>query len=404
MNAFWTRLTLGVTALAICAGFAAPAGATIVSLSILDGGGTSRTTAWGQDGSSYYFAMSGIYGVNGDYQADVNSSGQLEIAGPVTANAGTNLNTSLLATDAHLTALGTGALATDAHLTTLGTSALGTDAHLTSFTSANHTDLSAINTTLGAPMQASGSTVTVTQATAANLKSQVNVVSGGMASGAVIDLTNIEGVIGNATAPTKMAVGGGVYNSGGVTLTNGQSAALQVTSAGSLHMTADNTNPNGQATMSNSSPVVIASNQSALPVSVASGQIASGAIAAGASAGDPCMFGTKSNLAISTNATSLTQIIAASGSTKIYICSISLIAAGATAFNLNTGTGTNCGTSTAALIGSTTAGNGMSFAANGGLTLGSGSGVIAVTAASSELCTLQSNAVYMSGNLTYVQQ
>lgn len=45
-----------------------------------------------------------------------------------TANAGTNLNTSLLATDAHLT----------------------------SFTSANHTDLSTINTTLGTPFQAGG--------------------------------------------------------------------------------------------------------------------------------------------------------------------------------------------------------------------------------------------------------
>ena len=46
----------------------------------------------------------------------------------------------------------------------------------------------------------------------------------------------------------------------------------------------------------------------------------------------------------------------------------------------------------------------MSLAANGGVTLGNGAGTIAVTAASSELCTLQSNAVYVSGNLTYVQQ
>ncbi len=136
----------------------------------------------------------------------------------------------------------------------------------------------------------------------------------------------------------------------------------------------------------------------------ASGSISAGAIAAGASAGDPCTFGTKSNLAVSTNSTSLTQIIAASGSTKIYICSIMLVGAGATAFNLNTGTGTNCGTSPAALIGSTTAANGMSLAANGGVTLGNGAGTIAVTAASSALCTLQSNAVYVSGNLTYVQQ
>ncbi len=54
--------------------------------------------------------------------------------GAITANAGTNLNTSLLATDAHLTAL--------------GTSALGTDSHLTAFTSANHTDLGTLHTDL----------------------------------------------------------------------------------------------------------------------------------------------------------------------------------------------------------------------------------------------------------------
>ena len=56
--------------------------------------------------------------------------------------------------------------------------------------------------------------------------------SGSLASGAVVDLTNIEGVIGAATAPTKMAVAGVVYNSGGVTLTNGQSAATQATAQG----------------------------------------------------------------------------------------------------------------------------------------------------------------------------
>lgn len=44
--------------------------------------------------------------------------------GSVTANAGTNLNTSLLATDAHLTALGSSALLTDSHFTTIfGTTA-----------------------------------------------------------------------------------------------------------------------------------------------------------------------------------------------------------------------------------------------------------------------------------------
>lgn len=120
---------------------------------------------------------------------------------------------------------------------------------------------------------------------------------------------------------------------------------------------------------------------------------------------DPCGQAAKVTLAISTNATSLTQIVAASGSTKIYICSIAIIAAGATAFNLNTGTGSNCASSTAAVMGSTTAANGMSFAANGGLTLGSGNSTVAeANLAGGEICTLQSNAVYVSGSMTYVQQ
>ncbi len=119
---------------------------------------------------------------------------------------------------------------------------------------------------------------------------------------------------------------------------------------------------------------------------------------------DPCSYAAKTNLAISGNGTSLAQIIAASGSTKIYVCSLSLIAAGSTAYNLNTGTGSNCASSTAALMGSTTAANGMTFTTGGGLTLGNGSGTVLVTAASSALCTLQSTAVYVSGSMTYVQQ
>ena len=122
-------------------------------------------------------------------------------------------------------------------------------------------------------------------------------------------------------------------------------------SAAALATSANQTNASQKTQIVDGSGNVIASTGNALSVINA------------APAADPCSFGAKTNLAISTNATALTQIIAASGSTKIYICSIVLVAPAATAFNLNTGTGTNCGTSTAALIGSTTAANGMSFAA-----------------------------------------
>jgi hypothetical protein len=64
--------------------------------------------------------------------------------------------------------------------------------------------------------------------------------------------------------------------------TSGKGTVVSCTSAGSVHTTVDNTNANGQATMANSSPVVIASNQSNLPtniaqfggVSTATGQVA----------------------------------------------------------------------------------------------------------------------------------
>ena len=147
-----------------------------------------------------------------------------------------------------------------------------------------------------------------------------------------------------------------------------------------------------------------------VPTSIASAQIASGAFASGsfvnASAGDPCMFQKKTNLAINQNGTSSVQLVALSGSTTIYVCSLSLIAAGATTVALTTGTGTACVTGNAAVIGSTTAGiaNSISLAANGGLTLGNGEGTVASGAASSELCMILGTNVFVSGNLTYIQQ
>lgn len=141
-----------------------------------------------------------------------------------------------------------------------------------------------------------------------------------------------------------------------------------------------NTNNNGAATSANSSPVVLATDSV-----------------------DVCFRNAKTNLPISFQTTALTQQIAASGSNKIYICSAFLVASAATVFSVTGGTGTNCGTGTAAIIGATSATHGVSLAANGGFTLGNGTGTVAVTAASSELCLVQSGAGDLVGNLTYVQ-
>jgi hypothetical protein len=120
---------------------------------------------------------------------------------------------------------------------------------------------------------------------------------------------------------------------------------------------------------------------------------------------DPCTFGTKTNVAIGT-ATGTTQVVAPSGSTQVYVCSFSVIAAAAAVVNLVGGTGATCTTGTpVAAIGSTTAANGVSLAANGGLTFGNGAGTVTrTTTAGHGLCLIQSGTTALAGNITYVQQ
>ena len=181
---------------------------------------------------------------------------------------------------------------------------------------------------------------------------------------------------------------GGKYNSSPVTLTDGNrgDAQLDVNGYLKINMAAcasATCNANGQAAMASSAPVVIASNQTAA---------------------DPCMFQNKTSIPFAQNGTASTQLIALSGGTTIYVCSLSIIAAGATTWALTTGTGSACASGTAAVMGSTTVANSLSFAANGGLTLGNGGNTIAKGAAASALCHINGTNVYVSGNLTYVQQ
>ena len=120
---------------------------------------------------------------------------------------------------------------------------------------------------------------------------------------------------------------------------------------------------------------------------------------------DPCT-NTKTNFAIATTATTL-QMVAPSGSTQIYVCSLSLIVGGATAVNVIGGTGATCTTGTpVAAIGTTTPTTlGMSLPANGGLTFGGGLGTVTrTTTAGHGLCLVQSGSAQLSGNITYVQQ
>jgi hypothetical protein len=148
-----------------------------------------------------------------------------------------------------------------------------------------------------------------------------------------------------------------------------------------------NTNANGQATMANSSPVTLASNQSVA---------------------DPCTFQLKTSVNINT-ATGTTGLVVGVSAKKIYVCSFAIVAPTAVAVSLSEGSSATCGTSAqAGVMGvatNGTAANGMSFAANGGLTYGNGNATVAVTAtAANALCLFQSGTAQLAGNLTYVQQ
>lgn len=123
---------------------------------------------------------------------------------------------------------------------------------------------------------------------------------------------------------------------------------------------------------------------------------------------DPCMYQAKTPKNINT-ATGTTLLVAASGSTKVYVCSFAIVVPSAVSVSLSEGTGATCNTANqAGVMGvavNGTAANGMPFAANGSLTYGNGGSTVALTAtAGNALCLFQSGTAQLAGNITYVQQ
>ncbi len=134
------------------------------------------------------------------------------------------------------------------------------------------------------------------------------------------------------------------------------------------------------------------------------GALPAGTARVGYTSDDPCTQKTKTTAAFTTSSGGPVSIVALSGSTVIYVCSISAIADTAIKLSFIDGTGGSCASAQHAIWGSTTAANGMSLAANGGFTMGSGNGSVGVTTAASAFCLLQSGTSLVAGNITYVQQ
>ena len=179
---------------------------------------------------------------------------------------------------------------------------------------------------------------------------------------------------------------GGVFNTTQPTVTNGQRVDAQMTSRGAtivasgieglLIKTGDGTGTANDATH----PIYV--------------------VPPGA---DPCDTSTVTGIPI--NQTGNTQLVALSGSTKIYICDVLVVTPDAESLNFVEGTGSVCGTGTAGVTGGSTAATGMAFSANGGFVLGNGGRTVMSTATAGDaLCLFQTGSGQVSGRIRYVQK
>ena len=195
-----------------------------------------------------------------------------------------------------------------------------------------------------------------------------------------------------------------------------------------------NTNANGQAAMAASSPVVIASNQTAnplwghgatgaaVPANATYFGFNSGGNLTGASTSaplpvrpgdgtrnavlDPCEASTPIYAPILMTTATTLQVAAASASNKTYICSLFLKASAANNVALVEGTGGSCVTGITGVIGGTTTSNGFVFgtAGDGVLLQSGGKEAIAQTAGTNVgLCLITSTTGPLIGAIRYVQ-
>lgn len=256
--------------------------------------------------------------------------------------------------------------------------------------------------------------------------------SGAFATGSMVDLLTIIGSKTGGTAAASSSLAGCVYNTSAPTLTNGQQAGVQCTVNGYPIVSVNNTNANGQATMANSSPVVIASNQTAnalwghgvtgaaVPANAtyfgfnSGGNLTGPAVATplpvrqsdgtNVAALDPCQTGTVNSTPINISTATTTRIATESASVKIYICHLSIVTNAANNVALIEGTGASCsGGTPAGMAGGTTASSGWNFSANGGISLGMGGYSINQTANQAySVCLVTSAATQLSGVMKWV--
>lgn len=200
---------------------------------------------------------------------------------------------------------------------------------------------------------------------------------------------------------------GGLVATAAPTFTNGKLDPFSLTTAGGVRTDLDSLNAvtiltgNG-VTGTGSMRVTVASDNSAIPAwghgatgsAVPAGATYMGANSAGNLTG---IIQASANAAVSVSTATTTQIIPASGSTKIYVTHWHLVT---TLANNVTWESADTGGACANPVTLTGA---EPFAANGGVSAGSGLGPVLVTPAGKALCMVTSASTQISGTVAYTQ-
>jgi hypothetical protein len=396
------------------------------TISLKDGGGTTRNYDVITDGSGNYVGMMGVCdGTAAAQCATVKPASTAPIASDpamvvsISPNSGTALaaNQSTAAAQGSTTSGQTGSLVQGAVTVGAPTYTAATTDPLSLDTSGNMR----VNCMIGCSGGGTGSAVTMQNAATGNgngvtlsvtnyVSALVNVNCSVACSGgttinfegtdsqgtffqiAAIPVNGASGSVNTATTSGQFCLPVANFTSIRARISNYSAGTITVVGQPSQGATCSinqvvNANNNGQTTMTNSSPVVLPSNQQV---------------------GDPCMFQAKTNAAFS-SASGTFALVTGVASKRVYVCSLSLVVPSAVSVSLAEGSSATCGTSgQAAVMGvatNGTAGNGLAMAANGGLTLGNGGGTVAQTATPANyLCVFQSGTAQIAGNITYVQQ
>ena len=402
-------------AAAFCLG-AAPAFAVCptTSLTFKDAAGTTQTLCFG-GASGAFIPQYQILDSAGTNALTVTAAGAAKVdgsavtqpvSGTVTANAGTNLNTSALALDTSVnglllaqgstTAGQSGPLAQGAVTTGAPTYTTAQTAPLSIATNGN---LRVAATVVGGTVGVVGTTnnnadAVATQAANAQAMAYLYGFNGTTWDRLRVDASKNLNVNLSANSFGTLTVGGTVTANQG-----GAPWADNVAQFGGTNISTG-TGASGagipRVTVSNDSNV-LATQSGTWTVQPGNTQNTTGWLVEQGCAGQTVANTTVTPISI----TASTRILTGVASKKYYVCSINLVAGAADNVALVEGTGTVCATGIAGMAGGTTAATGWNLAANGGLTLGAGTGLIFKTAtAADDVCLLVSSGAQVSGSIT----